>query len=62
MFVPASTMAYYTMSAVTIMVAPPKKEVAQACCAQHSLLLRYKHMLKKSLVKFSVGFEVAVIV
>ena len=62
MFVPASTMAYYTMSAATNMVAPLKKEVAQVCCAQHSVLLRYKHMLKKSLVRFSVGFEVAAIV
>ena len=41
------------------MVAQLKKEVAQVCCAQHSVLLRYKHMLKKSLVKFSVCFKVA---
>ena len=65
MFVPASTMPYYTMPyytmqlQLTIMVAQLKKEVAQVCCAQHSVLLRYKHMLKKSLVKFSVCFKVA---
>ena len=44
MFVVASIMAYYTMSAVTIMVAPLKREVAKTCSAQHSVLLKYKYM------------------
>ena len=40
------------LSAVTIMV----------CSAQHSVFLKYKHMLRKSLVKCSIISEVAVIV
>ena len=58
MLVPTSTMAFYTMSAIT----PLKQEVAQVYSAQHSVIPRYKLMLKKSLVKFSVCFEVAEIV
>ena len=42
--------------------APPQSKSlsyasAQACCAQHSVLLRHKHMLEKPLVKFSVCSE-----
>ena len=51
-------MAFYTMSAIT----PLKQEVAQVYSAQHSVIPRYKLMLKKSLVKFFVCFEVAEIV
>ena len=50
-------MAYYT--AVTTIVTPLEKMVAQACSAQHSKIRTH---VEKTGVKCCVGFEVAVIV